>query len=110
LQPLFNRLLWTIFIRNYLKKKINQRPAGPTDEQRSKAISLVWGQVKNGSGKTAVVRLNGPEGYTLTTHSALIMVQKALKGNFSTGYQTPASAYGENLAMEIPGMQREIVS
>lgn len=109
LQPLFNWLLRTKFIRQYIQNKINHRPAGPNDEQRSKATSLVWGQVRNVQGKTAMVRLSGPEGYTLTTHAALIIVKKILNGNFSPGYQTPANAYGENLVMEIPGVQREIV-
>jgi len=108
-QPLFNWLLRTKFIRQYVQNKINRQPAGPTDEQRSKATSLVWGQVKNAEGKSAAVRLSGPEGYTLTTHAALIIVQKILKGDFTPGYQTPASAYGENLVMEIPGVQREIL-
>ncbi len=104
-QFLFNWLLRTNFVRNLIKKKINKRPAGPSDEQRSKAISLVWGQATNAAGKSATVRLSGPEGYTLTAHSALIIVQKVLNGNFLTGYQTPASAYGENLVMDIPGVQ-----
>ena len=107
-QGLFNWVLRSNFMRNYFKKKINKRPAGPSDEQRSKAMSLVWGQATDATGKKATVRLSGPEGYTLTTHSALIIVQKILTGNFLAGYQTPASAYGENLVMEIPGVQREI--
>lgn len=109
-QSLFNWLLRTSMVRNYIKKKIKKRPAGPSDEQRSKAISLVWGQAADAAGKTVTVRLSGPEGYTLTTYSALIIVQKVLNGNFTAGYQTPASAYGENLVMEIPGVQREVVS
>lgn len=109
-QSLFNWLLRTDLVRNYIKKKINQRPSGPNDEQRSKATSLIWGQATNASGKKITVRLSGPEGYTLTTHSALIIVQKILNGNFITGYQTPASAYGENLVLEIPGVKREVVS
>ncbi|MEJ0104131.1 MAG: saccharopine dehydrogenase NADP-binding domain-containing protein [Bacteroidota bacterium] len=109
LQALFNWLLRKNFIRNYFKKKIKQRPAGPSDEQRSKATSLVWGQATNAAGKTATVRLNGPEAYTLTALSSLIIVQKILNGNYSPGYQTPASAYGEDLVLEIPGVQREIV-
>ncbi len=108
LQPLFNWLLRTNVMRNFIKKKINQKPAGPTDEQRSKATSLVWGQATNAAGKTATVRLSGPEGYTLTTHSALIILQKVLSRNFITGYQTPGSAYGENLIMEIPDVQRGV--
>lgn len=110
LQPLFNWLLRTSFMRNYIKKKINQRPAGPNDEQRSKATSLVWGQVINAEGKTATARLSGPEGYTLTTHSSLLIAQKVLQGNFLPGYQTPASVYGEDLVLEVPGVQREIVN
>jgi short subunit dehydrogenase-like uncharacterized protein len=110
LQFLFNWLLRTNFIRNYLKKKINRRPAGPSDEQRNKAISLVWGRATNAAGKTATVRLSGPEGYTLTVLATLIIVQKVLAGSFLAGYQTPSSAYGENLVMEIPGVKREIVS
>ncbi len=109
LQPLFNWMLRTKLIRNYIQRKINLRAAGPNDEQRSKAMSLVWGQVRNAEGKTATIRLNGPDGYTLTAHSSLIVVKKILNGNFCPGYQTPASAYGENLVMEISGVEREIV-
>lgn len=109
-QFLFNWLLRKNFVRNYFKKKINQRPAGPSDEQRNNAISLIWGQVKNAAGKTATVRVSGPEGYTLTAYGALIIAQKIINGNFSPGYHTPASAYGENLVMEIPGVKREIVN
>ena len=109
LQPLFNWILRTKLIRGYIKNKINSRPAGPNDEQRDKATSLVWGQVRNAEGKTATVRLSGPEGYTLTAHSALIVVKKILEGEFTPGYQTPAGAYGENLVMEIPGVQKNIV-
>ncbi len=110
LQPLFNWLLRTDWVRNYIKKKINQRPAGPTDEQRGKATCLVWARATNPAGKTATVRLSGPEGYTLTTLSTLLIAQKVLSGNFTPGYQTPASAYGEDLVLEIPGVLRELVS
>jgi len=109
LQPLFNWSLRTNFIRRFIKKKIDKRPAGPNDEQRNKATSLVWGQAADIKGKTATVRMHGPEGYTLTTHSTLLITQKILKENFKAGYQTPASAYGEDLVLEIPGVKREIV-
>jgi short subunit dehydrogenase-like uncharacterized protein len=109
-QPLFNWLLRTSLLRNYLKRKINKRPAGPNDEQRLKAKSLVWGEATNAAGKKAVVRLSGPEGYSLTTFACLLIAQKTLSGNFKTGYQTPATAYGENLVIEIPGVQREVIN
>ena len=110
LQPLFNWLLRTSFMRNFIKKKINKRGAGPTDEMREKATGLLWGEVTNAAGKTASARLSGPEGYTLTLHSTLIIAQKVLRGFSAPGYQTPAKVYGEDLVLEVPGVKREIIS
>ena len=110
LQPLFNWLLRTPFMRNFIKRKINSRPAGPTDEMRNNARGLVWAQVTNTHNETISARLSGPEGYTLTTHSTLLIVQKVLEGNFITGYQTPATVYGEDLVLLIPGITRDIIS
>lgn len=110
LQPLFNWLLRTNFVRSIVKKKIDAAPAGPADEARVKAKALVWGEVTDNTGASAIARLSGPDGYTLTVHASLIIVQKILAGNFTTGYQTPAAAYGEDLVLEIPGVQREVVA
>ena len=109
LQGLFNWLLRTNFIKKMIKKKIDKRPAGPNDEQRSKAMSLIWGQVSNSRRETKTVRMSCPDGYTLTMHSTLLIAQKILQGNFKPGYQTPASTYGEDLVMELPNVKREIV-
>lgn len=108
LQLLFNWLLRTTFVRNIIKKKINQRPAGPGDELRSKSSSLIWGQAINARGQTVTARLTSPDGYTLSAHGCLLIAQKILQGVFLPGYQTPASAYGEDLVMEIPGVKRKI--
>ena len=104
-QSLFNWLLRSDIIRGIIKKRIDKRPAGPGDEQRSKASSLVWGQATNADGNTATARLRCPDGYTLTAHSSLLIAKKILDGNFKPGYQTPASAYGENLVLEVPGTE-----
>jgi len=108
LQFLFNWLLRTNFIRKMIKKKIDNRPAGPSDEQRSKAMSLVWGQVSNSKGETKTVSVSCADGYTLTLQSTLLISKKVLEGNFRPGYQTPGSAYGEDLVMELPNVMREI--
>ena len=110
LQPLFNWLLRMSFMRNFIKKKINKKAAGPTDEMRDKATGLVWGEVTNAAGKRASARLTGPEGYTVTLHSTLIIVQRVLRGFSAPGYQTPAKVYGEDLVLEVPGVKREIIS
>jgi short subunit dehydrogenase-like uncharacterized protein len=104
-QLLFNWLLRTTVVRNILKKKINALPAGPSDEQRAKAIGMVWGRVTNSEGKTTTAQLCGPEGYTITAHASLIIIKKILSGNFSPGYQTPAKVYGAGLISELPGVE-----
>ena len=108
-QSSFNWLLRTSPIRNFIKRKIDSRAPGPTDEMRARAKSLIWGQVTNVQGHKATARLEGPDGYTLTAHSTLITIRKVLSGDFKPGYQTPASAYGADLVMEIPGVHREIL-
>jgi short subunit dehydrogenase-like uncharacterized protein len=108
LQGLFNWALRTSFVRKLIKNKMEKRPSGPDDQMRRKALSLIWGQVANAAGQTATARLKGPDGYTLTAHSSLIITGKIMQGNRTPGYQTPASAYGEDLVLEIPGVKREI--
>jgi short subunit dehydrogenase-like uncharacterized protein len=108
-QSLFNWLLRTAFVRGWIQRKIDKRPPGPDDAHRTRAISLVWGQVTNSAGQKATARLSGPEGYSLTAHSSLILAKKLLEGIFVPGYQTPASAYGPDLVLEIPGVKREIL-
>ena len=50
--------------------------------------------------------MSTPEGYSLTAISSLLIVKKVLDGNFRAGFQTPAGMYGENLALEIEGVER----
>lgn len=109
LQPLFNWILRTSAIRNFIKKKIDERPAGPDKDSRSKSSVLVWGQVANAAGKTVIARLSGPDGYTMTAHSSLIIARNVLNENYSPGFQTPAKVYGEDVVMEVPGVKRELL-
>jgi len=103
LQGLFNWLLRMEWIKNIIRKKIKSRPAGPDDKMRSNAKSLIWGEVRNDKGEKISHHFTCADGYTLTALSSLIIAKKILEGNFKTGYQTPASCYGEELVKEIPG-------
>jgi short subunit dehydrogenase-like uncharacterized protein len=105
-QFLFNWLLRTKFVRAQIQKKIKSRPAGPTDEQRAKSKTYIWGKVSNAEGKEISSSMEVLEGYTLTAFASLIITQKILKGNFKPGYQTPAGCYGEDLVFEMNGCKR----
>ncbi len=108
-QFLFNGLLRTNWLRNFVKKQVARRPPGPNDEMRRKSISIIWGQATNANGQTVTARLRTPEAYDLTAYAVLHITRKILEGQYSTGYQTPAGAYGPDLVMELPAVQREVL-
>lgn len=109
-QAIFNWLLRTNLVRDFVKKQVKLKPAGPSEEMRQKANSMIWGEVTNAKGEKISARMVCPEGYTLTVLSSLLIVKKVLEGNFKIGYQTPAAVYGANLVMEIPNVTREIIT
>ncbi len=102
LQGSFNWLLRMDGMKNIIRKKIKSRPAGPSDEMRSKAKSFIWGEARNAKGEIVSDHFTCADGYTLTAHSCLILAKKILQRDFKAGYQTPAGCYGDELVNEIP--------
>lgn len=101
-------LLATSPFQSYLQKKI---PAGgPSDEERAKGKTLLWGEASDNNGHRVEARLQGPEGYTVTAIAALNIAEKILGGEFMPGYQTPAKAYGADLVLEIDGTSRQDIT
>jgi len=92
-------------VNNYLQKQIP--PGGPSDEERAKGRTLMWGEAIDLNGNRVEARQQGPEGYTLTSIVALNIAEKILSGNLTPGYQTPAKAYGADLVLEIEGVVRQ---
>jgi len=107
LQFLLNPILRSSFVRNFVKKQINKRSPGPSASARKNASSLVWGEVINNKGDKLTATLSCPDGYTLTARSSVLIAQKILAGNFQPGFQTPGSAYGADIVLEIPGVERQ---
>lgn len=103
-QQYFNWLLRLNLVRNIIKKKIDQRPAGPNEKMRKEGISLVWGKGTTDNGESIIIKLQGPEGYTFTAHSSLIIAKEILQGNWKPGYQTPAGQYGSDMVLQVPGV------
>lgn len=98
-------LLATKPVQDYLQKQIP--PGGPSDEERAKGKTLLWGEAMDLNGNRVESRMRAPEGYTVTALAALNIVQKVLDGKFQPGFQTPAKAYGADLILELPGVSRE---
>lgn len=103
-------LLATSPMQTFLKNRIKAQPAGPNDEERTRGKTYLYGEATDSKGNKVVARQRGPEGYTLTALTALVITQKVLDGNFKTGFQTPAKAYGADLILEIEGTERQEVT
>jgi len=107
-QPLFNWLLKTSSLRGMLMGLFKLQSAGPNQAVRDKAVSHIWGKVTNAKGASVEANMETPEAYSLTAYTILVISKKIINGEYKPGYQTPASAYGPDLIMEIPGVKREI--
>jgi short subunit dehydrogenase-like uncharacterized protein len=103
-------LLSLTLAKDFMRRGVRTQPIGPTDEERARTRTLVWGEVRDDHGQTAVSRLEGPQGYTWTAITALGTVQKVLEGLAPTGFQTPALAFGADFVLECGGATRRDVT
>ena len=99
-------LLGTRPVQSLMKKRIEAGPAGPDDETRAAARNELWGEVRNAAGHAVVARLSTPEGYTLTARMSLLIANKICNGEHEPGFQTPSTAYGKDVILELAGTER----
>lgn len=107
---LLGPLLATGPAQSLLKKRIRSGAPGPTDDERARGKGLLWGEAADGTGRTVTTRLTTPEGYTLTALTALLIVSKVLAGRAPAGFQTPSTAYGPDLILEVEGVARQDIA
>lgn len=104
-QKLFNPILKTSFVKNLAQKYVDKNIYGPDEAQNIKGKSYLWGEVKNEKGERESALLHCKEGYLLTALTSVLICNKILQKNIKVGYQTPASAYGHNLILEVEGSE-----
>jgi short subunit dehydrogenase-like uncharacterized protein len=102
----FGWLLRSGPVQRWLKGRIRSGPPGPSDEQRARGRSLLWGEACDAAGRCVVSRLEGPEGYTLTAQAAVRVVEHVLAGRVAPGFQTPSRLLGPDFVLELPGVTR----
>ena len=95
-------LLGLGFVQNYIKKRIDKTVTGPSDKQRAKLKTYVWGEVKNAKGESKQLRMVTSNGYALTVTGSIKMVEHTLKTDKS-GYFTPSTLVNNRLLDEIEG-------
>jgi len=102
----FGWLLGSRLTQGLLRRRIRAGPPGPTEEERARGRSYLWGEAVDDAGQRVVSRLQGPEGYTMTVQTALAVAERVLAGDASPGFQTPSSAYGCDFVLGLKDMVR----
>jgi len=96
-------------VKSTLQGLVDAAVDGPSERQRQRGRSYLWGEATNEDGDRVVSRLETPETYALTVETALATATRALDGDAPAGYQTPAGAYGADLVLDVDGTAREDV-
>lgn len=106
LQKYLGSLLRREWVKQYFRKKVNKRPPGPSDGRRQRARSFVYGEVSNDKGDRVRALLHGPEGYTLTAITSVMIARAVLEGKVASGFHTPSKALGADLILQVEGTKR----
>ena len=97
-------------VQGLLRRLVEARVSGPSEEDRAGGRSFVWCEAVDGDGHRVVSRWSGPEGYTLTADTALRAALRVSAGETEPGFQTPGLAFGADFALEPEGTAREDVA
>jgi len=102
----FGAVLGSSRVQSFLKRRIDARPAGPTDEQRKRGKSFLVAEARNPAGQSAKAWLQAPEGYTLTALTSLEIAKRALAGEVEKGFSTPAKLLGPDFILGFEAVRR----
>jgi short subunit dehydrogenase-like uncharacterized protein len=104
-----NWLMKRDFVKNYLRKQIKKRPAGPDEQERNEAYTMVWGKVWDNQGNQKEARIKVPEGYLLTAKCTVEICKRVLDNPGMKGFYTPTLAFGKDLITEVTGSRFEMI-
>jgi short subunit dehydrogenase-like uncharacterized protein len=109
LSPLLRRLAGVLAwprVHRFLESRIESGPAGLTPEQRANGSAIVVAEVEDRAGRVTRSTLHVPEPDTFTAMATVLCAQKAGTAA-KPGFQTPGTAFGPDVVLEIEGVRRE---
>jgi len=102
----FGWILRRRWLKDYLKGMMDRRPPGPDDLKRSAGRCFLYGRVWDEWGNQHTSTLETMNAYSLTAQTSAAIACEILKGNFTSGYQTPAMVYGADFILSMDGTSR----
>lgn len=79
---------------------------GPSAADRAARPSAIRGEATDAAGARVAALLRGPNAYDLTALAAVEIAERALRGEARPGWHTPATAFGPDLVLSLPGVTR----
>jgi short subunit dehydrogenase-like uncharacterized protein len=93
-------------VRRALGRWIDRLPEGPNEEERLGTRARVVAEAEV-EGRVARARLETPSGYETTRLAGVEAARRILAGEATPGFQTPATAFGADFVLSLPGVKRE---
>ena len=107
LVPLLAPALGSAAVRNALASALARGDAGPPEGVRAARRSVVFGEATDATGRRVAAIQRHPDPYGLSADAAVEIAARALQGEAPPGWQTPATAYGPDLVLSLPGASRQ---
>ena len=93
-------------VQRGLGRWIDRLPEGPSEEERLTTRASVVAEAEGDRG-VARARLETPSGYETTRLAGVEAARRILAGEAKPGFQTPATAFGADFVLALPGVKRE---
>jgi short subunit dehydrogenase-like uncharacterized protein len=100
-------VLAALGIRDVVAGLMARGEPGPSETARATGRSIVYGEASDAAGRRVATIQHHPDPYGLTAAAAVEIAGRALRGEAPPGWQTPASAYGPDLVLALPGASRQ---
>ncbi|MEE4217683.1 MAG: saccharopine dehydrogenase NADP-binding domain-containing protein [Xanthomonadales bacterium] len=91
-------------VKTLLRKQIERRVSGPSEQRRAETGCQVWGEVSSADGRVVTATMTTPNGYDLTVSASLGLVEYLLENAVEGGYYTPSLLMGSAYAESLPGV------
>lgn len=96
-------------VQRGLKRLVSATASGPTPGERARNVTRIRGDVRDDEGRTVVAEMRTPDPYDVTAEASVEAARRVLDGAVEPGFRTPGSAFGADFALELDGVERELV-
>lgn len=100
---LLRPLLRQRWLRELAKLNAQRSITPPNKTERENNPVHVWGEARNAAGEVKTARLRTANGYSLTVHSALGILDEVLSRACNPGFTTPSLLVGADFVSSLPG-------